>query len=367
MKRTIIFTIVLVIIAALVGGFGYFQFFMKPEMIKGFMAAGAPPPATVSTELAKAEQWVTRIPAIGTLNAVQGVDVAAESGGVVRAIHFESGQDVEKGAKLVSIDDSVERSDLKAGLAQLAASDLDLKRKRELVSSGNISKTAFDTSLAARDTAAAMVERNRAVIAQKEVHAPFSGKLGIRKVDVGQYVSPGTPLVSLQNIDLVYVDFPVPEQNIDRVQPGQDVEVRADAWPGEVFIGKIQSTEAKVNQDTRNILVRAEIPNPERKLVPGMFANVGVLAGAPLDVVTVPRTAITYSLYGDNVYVVKEGVAERRFIRTGTTQGDRVVIIEGLAAGEEIVTAGQLKLMDKAPVTVDNSKPLEAPTERPKQ
>lgn len=367
MKRTIIFTIVLVIIAGLIGGFGYFQFFVKPEMIKGFMAAAAQPPATVTTEVAKVEQWVTRIPAIGTLQAAQGVDVAAESGGVVRAIHFESGQDVEKGAQLIGIDDAVEQSDLKAGLAQLAASDLDLKRKRELVGSGNISKTAYDTSLAARDTAAATVDRSRALIAKKQVLAPFAGRLGIRKVDVGQYVSPGTPLVSLQNFDLVYVDFPVPEQNIDRVQPGQDIEVRVDAWPGQVFAGKIQSADAAVNQETRNILVRAEIPNADHKLVPGMFANVSVVAGAAQDVVTLPRTAVAYSLYGDNIYVVKDGAVERRFVRTGAVEGDRVAITEGLVPGEEVVTSGQLKLMDKAKVAVDNSKALEAPTERPKE
>ncbi len=274
-----------------------------------------------------------RVPAIGTFRAVQGVDVAPQVGGVVRAIQFESSQDVAKGAPLVEIDDSTEQADLKSNLAVLKNADVALERQRTLITGGNTPQANLDTALASRDQAAAAAERTRAIIAQKAVTAPFAGRLGIRRIDLGQYVSPGTSLVTLQQLDPIYVDFSLPEQNLAELKPGQTIEASVDAYPGTTFTGKIKFVDARVSADTRNVLLRGEIANPQRKLLPGMFANVNVLAGTPQDIVTLPRTSITYSLYGDSVYVLtpappKAGEAqaagsdqlyttERRFVRAG--------------------------------------------------
>jgi membrane fusion protein (multidrug efflux system) len=371
MKRTVIFTFVFLLLAASVGGFAYFQFVMKPEMVKGFMMKSPPPTATVAAEPAKTETWTPKIPAIGTFVAVQGIDVAPQVGGIVRALHFDSGQMVEAGALLVELDDFVEQADLKSNIAVLKKSELDLERQRELLVRGNTPQTSFDSALSQRDTAAAAVERTRAVIAQKAIKAPFRGRLGIRKVSLGQYVSPGAALVTLQKLDPIFVDFPTPEQRLDVLKAGQPVEVQVDAFPGETFTGAIASIDAKVNQETRNVLVRAEVANADRRLLPGMFANVDVLAGAPTPVVTLPRTAVIYSLYGDSVYAVKRAsetaTAERRFVRVGETRGDRVAIVEGVAAGDEVVTTGQLKLQPGASIRVDNAAPLQARAERPRE
>jgi membrane fusion protein, multidrug efflux system len=387
MKRTIIFAVVLLLLAALIGGFAYFQFVMKPELIRSAITAAPQPPATISAEPAKTESWTPLLPAIGTFRAIAGIDVAPQIDGVVSAIHFDSGEEIEADTLLLELDDSIEQADLKSGTAQFKKSELDLERQRELLARGNTSKTSYDAALAERDTAAASVDRARAVIAQKKIQAPFAGRLGLRKVDPGQYVSKGTPLVTLQRLDPIFVDFPLPEQALDVLRAGQVMEVRVDAYPEVIFKGKITSIDARVNQETRTVLVRGEIENPDKRLLPGMFANVNVLAGAPREEVTLPRTAVTYSLYGDVVYVVtappgKAGtapavaaagtpgevlIAERRFVRISDTRGDRVAIAEGVQAGEMVVTSGQVKLQPNARVIVDNSQALRAPTELPKE
>lgn len=377
MKRTIVFTVVFLLLAGLVGGFAYFQFVMKPAMIKSAMAKSVAPPVTVSSEVVKTEMWVPKIPAIGTFTAIQGIDVAPQVAGLVRTIHFDSGQQVEAGALLVELDDFVEQADLKSDVALLKKSELSLQRQRELLARGNTPQSNYDSALAERDTAAAALEGTKAKIAQKAIKAPFRGRLGIRKVNLGQYVSAGTALVTLQRLDPIYVDFPVPEQHLDVLKDGQTVEVMVDAFPGEIFKGTIKSIDAKVSQETRNVLVRAEVPNPDRRLVPGMFANVNVLAGAPRAVMTLPRTAVVYSLYGDSVYAVKKAegasgktdglTAERRFVRVGEARGDRVSITEGVRSGDEVVATGQVKLQPNAPIRVDNSTPLQAPAVRPKE
>jgi membrane fusion protein (multidrug efflux system) len=236
------------------------------------------------------------------------------------------------------------------------------------------------------------VKRVEAVIAQKLIMAPFSGRLGIRKVEKGQYVSAGPALTSLQALDPIRVDFPMPEQSIGKLRIGQVVSLTVDAFPGQTFKGEIQSLDARVAQDTRTLLVRGMLPNKERKLLPGMFANVTVHAGEPVDTVTVARTAVTYSLYGDSVYVVKPAppkgepgqgggaqaqeaqkpaeaalIAERRFVKTGQAREDRVAITEGLVAGEDVVTTGQIKLNPGASIRIDNTQPLTRPEDRPKQ
>jgi membrane fusion protein (multidrug efflux system) len=398
------FLITAVIVGLFLGGVGYFNLVFKPKMIGEFMAKMVPPPATVTAEAAKSERWIDRVRAIGTVVAIEGVDVAPQVGGIVTAYYFESGDDVEKGAKLVELDTSVEEADLADHKATLQQANLDLERHSRLVKTSAVSQSTLDATIAKRDSAAAAVQKTEALIAQKNICAPFAGRLGLRRVEKGQYVSPGQALVWLQALDPIWVDFPVPEADIGKFDIGSRIELTADAFPGQTFAGEVEAFDAKLGQETRTLMVRARVPNPDRKLLPGMFANVAVLAGFAKDVVTVPRTAVTYGLYGDSVWVVRTSVpkpaeagtptasaesvgsaiaadkmptaaipaepaltAERRFVRLGASQGDRVAIVEGIKPGDEVVTSGQLKLQPGAAIKVDNSGALKPPAELPKQ
>jgi len=375
------FLIAFIILAVLIGGLAYFQLVFKPKMIKEFLASQTPPPATITAEAAKFEAWVERLPAIGTLIASKGVEIAAQVAGIVTELHFESDQAVPAGANLVQLDISVELADLASAEAILREAELSFKRQSDLLVKSVASEANVDTARAKRDSAAASVTRIKALIAQKTIIAPFAGRLGIRHVELGQYISPGLAMVSLQALDPIWVDFPMPEQNVGKLSVGQTIELTVGAFPGKVFTGTIASLDARVSQETRTLLVRGTLPNPDGTLLPGMFANVAVLVGKPADVVTVPRTAVTFSLYGDSVYVLKplEGqpapekpedtvfAAERRFIKTGQVRQERVVITAGLKAGEQVVTTGQVKLTNGSHVKVDNSQALVPPAERPYQ
>jgi len=384
-RRPVVFLLTLFVLAGVGGGLYYFQYIIKPGIIKGAIASAfAPKPTGVSAEAAKAEKWMPDLPAIGTLRAFQGIDVAPQVAGVIRAIHFKSGEDVAAGAPLLEIDDSVDQADLKNGMAQLKNADVSLDRQQTLVLGGNTAKAQVDTATAARDSAAATVERTRAIIAQKAIVAPFAGRLGISKVDVGQFLSVGTSLVTLQQLDPIYADFQSPEQSLSSLKVGQETALTLDAFPGQTFQGKIHAIDARVSQDTRNVLVRAEFANPDHKLLPGMFANIRVTTGAPVDVVTLPRTAIVYSLYGDNIFVVKPAppkageaqaatadskpdlIVERRFVRLGEARGERVAVEEGVSAGELVVTSGQIKLFPNSMVTIDSAGALPPPAQTPK-
>ncbi len=394
-RRPLVFFIALALLVALTGGLAYFQFVIKPNMVKGFMAAAfAPKPTAVTVEAARVEKWPPELTAIGTLRAFQGVAIAPQAAGVVTAIHFESGDDVDAGALLINIDDSVEQADLANGRAQLTNADQTLARQKMLWVKGNTPQSSVDTAIATRDSAAASVERTQAIIAQKAIKAPFAGRLGLRNVDLGQYVAVGTSLVTLQQLDPIYADFPVPEEALSTLAAGQEVNMTVDAIPGSSFMGKIQAIDARVSAESRNVTARAEFANPDRKLLPGMFANLTVTTGQSAEVLTLPRTAIVYSLYGDNVFVVtpapqggaqpatidKGGaqaaavgkgpatslIVERRFVRVGAVRGERVALVEGVRAGERVVTAGQIKLQANMPVTIDESAALPAPAETPR-
>ncbi|MCL2385793.1 MAG: efflux RND transporter periplasmic adaptor subunit, partial [Alphaproteobacteria bacterium] len=339
----------------------------------------------------KAEVWAPRLPAIGTLRAVQEINVAPQIGGVITAVRVESGQDVEKGAPLFEVDTTVEQVDLKNNLAVLKNAGLVLERQRQLIQSGNTAKANFDAAEAARDQAAAAVERVRAIMAQKTLAAPFAGRVGIRKLDLGEYASPGTSLITLQQLDPIYVDFPVPEKSLGMLKAGQEIEVVFDAYPGQIFRGQVKTIDARVSQESRNVLVRGELGNSKKLLWPGMFANVNVIAGTPQKVVSVPRTAIDYSLYGDSVFVVKRAppsatsrpalssaeaapaqtdtplIVERRAVRVGEVREDKVAIVEGLSPDETVVAEGQLKLQSGARVRIDADAWLDPLLVRPKE
>ena len=369
-----------VLLGAVAGGLGYFQFVFKPQMIKDIISKAPRPMPTVAATDATTREWSPSIPAIGSFRAMLGIDIAPQVGGVIRAIRFQSGQDVAKGDVLVELDDNVEQADLKSNLATQKNADLTLDRQRQLVPGGATTRSSLDQAQSQRDTAAAAVDRSRALIAQKTLIAPFAGRVGLRKIDNGQYVSPGTSIVTLQQLDPILVDFPIPEQYLATASIGQAVEIAVDTWPDVKFNGKIQSIDARVDPATRNVLVRAQVPNLEKRLRPGMFANISLSVGSPRKIIALPRTAIDYSLYGDSVFIARPALAqdtgsaqaaapassgdfviERRSVKLGETRGDMVAIVEGVAAGDKIVTEGQIKLQAGQRVHIDNAGALPAP------
>lgn len=375
--------IVGILLAVFLGGLAYFQIVFKPQMIRGFITKQTPPPVTVTAEIARAEQWIDRLAAIGTLVSIQGVDIASQVPGVITDVSFESGQTVEAGRLLIQLDVAVEEADLKSNRALLREAEIAFERQTDLLRKNVTSEANLDSARAKRDTAQAAVTKTAAVIAQKSLRAPFAGRLGIRRAEKGQYVSPGVALVTLQALDPIRVDFPVPEQALPRLRIGQTIELDVDSHPGVTFKGHVEALDARVQQDTRTLTVRGRLPNPELKLLPGMFANVAVLADKPVDVVTVPRTAVTYSLYGDSVYVIVPALPpqaganqpdkpepfaiERRFVKTGSVQGNRVAIAEGMKPGERIVTSGQIKLNPGSRVLISADNPLAPPAATPRQ
>lgn len=376
------FFVTAILAALFLGALVWFNFIFKPKMIHDILSSQVPPPATITAEPSKKETWVERLPSIGTLISSHGVDIASQVAGIVTGVYAESGAFVQRGGKLVQLDVAVELADLASSKATQQEAEVAFQRQEDLIAKRVTSEANLDTARAKRDTAQAAVKRIEAVIAQKTLDAPFSGRLGIRKVERGQYVSPGMALVTLQQLDPMRVDFPMPEQFVGKLSVGMPVEVTIDAYPNEIFKGAIESLDARVTQESRTLLVRGSLPNPKNKLLPGMFANVIVLAGKPKEVVTVPRTAITYSLYGDTVYVVKSEpgpagpdgkpgqpklTAERRYVKTGEIRGDRVAVLTGLNAGEQVVTTGQIKLAPGGAIRIDDSQPLVSPEVRPKQ
>ena len=377
MRRLFIFSFVFILLAGLAGGLGYFQFIVKPAMIKGFISAAPQPVATVAAVKSQSETWLPRLPSIGTFRATRGIDIAPQIAGVIRALHFESGQNVAAGTLLVELDDNVEQADLNNNQATLKNADLALERQRQLITGGATAKASLDLAQAQRDSAAAAVDRSKALIAQKALVVPFAGRLGLRKIDAGQYVSPGASIATLQQLDPIFVDFPIPEQQLANLAIGQQIEVAVDPYPGKTFRGKIASIDARVSADTRNVLVRGEIENKESQLLPGMFANVGVLAGKSDEVVTLPRTAVSFSLYGDSVFVATPAAppagsaqaatpgdqiftVERRVVKVGDTRDERVAILDGLKPGETVISEGQIKLFPGSRVRIDDKGGLPA-------
>jgi membrane fusion protein (multidrug efflux system) len=375
------FVIIGLIFGILIGGLAFFHFVFLPNMIRQAISGSPQPPETISAEPVRLEHWPPYVQAIGTVTAVNGIDVAAKVAGIVRKFHFESGSEVQAGARLVELDDDAEQADLRNLEASLRNAELELKRQQELASKGYSPRKELETARARRDELVAQIDRVRTTIGDKTIVAPWAGRLGIRKVDVGAYVEAGKPLVWLQTVDPLYVDFTIPEQEYAKVKEGQPIEATFSAYPEEVFKGVVEAIDARVDASTRSFSVRATLPNPQRKIAAGMFANVQVVVGEPQAVLTVPVTAITYSLYGDSVYVVRPKKAqgggsgpsvaepgktgeppleaERRFVKLGELREGRVAVAEGVKEGELVVNAGQLKLRPGSHVRVDNTVQLQ--------
>ncbi|HEX6928413.1 MAG TPA: efflux RND transporter periplasmic adaptor subunit [Gammaproteobacteria bacterium] len=353
-KRMTIAIIALVIVFGGIFGWKAFVGYMTGQYFANFQ----PPPVTVSAAEAEVESWQPRIQAVGSLSAVRGVDVSAEVAGVVEEIFFESGQQVEKGALLVQLDDAAEQAELPGLRARAKQAEKNLERTRQIVSEGLAAEEALDAAQSEYDQAVSTLRAREVTIEKKAIRAPFAGRLGIRQVDVGAYVQAGDPIVTLQSLDPLYINFTLPQQRLGSIEPGQVLEISTEAFSGEGFTGKVTAISPKVDPATRNFAVQGEIDNPEGRLRPGMFVEVEVLAGNPNDFVTVPRTAVAYSLYGDAVFVVTEKddklVAVQRFVETGPVREGDVAVLSGLEPGESVVTAGQLKLQDGATVLIDN-------------
>lgn len=357
--RMIVMALALLVVFGLIFGFiGY-----KRQMINEFLADMSLPPVTVASATVSEDQWASYLKAVGTLKAVNGVDLMSETEGVVRKLHFESGQQVIAGAPLFQLDDRVEKANLKSLQAQLKLAEINYARDKRLLGNRAISKTDFDKVNAQLKDVQAQVERTKVYIAQKLVKAPFDGRLGISEVNLGQYVKKGDHLVTLQALDSLHVDFSVPEQYLPKLTAGQVMQCWIQAYPDKVFNGVISAVNAKVDDNTRNVWVRAVIENQDATLIPGMFANVQITVDEPRTVLTVPETAISYNLFGNVVYQIAqrstdesktELYVEQVFVEVEESR-DKRVAVSGLEAGQEIVAAGQLKLNQGDTVVINNS------------
>jgi membrane fusion protein (multidrug efflux system) len=319
---------------------------------------------TVSTTHAKPTPWQTQLTAVGTLHAIDGADLSSEVAGIVTKIGFAPGQDVKQGTLLVQLRDDSDRATLAANRASAVSALRTYQRYAELIKTDAISQTGYDQALASLFSTKAATESQAATVAKKAIRAPFDGRIGIRQVDVGQFVAAGATVVTLQRLDPIYVDFSIAQQQLPNVRAGDVVQLVSDTFPGRVFAGKVIALDPKVDTSTRTVRVRAEIANPEKLLLPGMFANVTIDIGVPQQPLTLPQTAITYNTYGNVVFVVQTAkddkgkdqlISQQRFVNTGETRGDQVVILGGITARDEVVSAGANKLKNGAPISVNNS------------
>ncbi len=376
-RRMLIMLGVVLLVVLLLAGYKAFSVYQQIQQFS------APKPAiSVSVATAREREWQSRLPAIGTLKALQGVDLSLEIAGTVKALMFESGQKVRVGQPLLQLDSDVEKALLGTAEADLGLAQVEQGRGSKLVGDQAISRGDFDKLVAQLKKASATVAQLNASLAKKRILAPFSGTIGIRQVDVGDYLASGTVIATLQDLSSLYLDFYVPEQALPNLAVGQTALVSVAAYPKQSFEATLSAINPKVDETTRNLLVRATLPNPESKLLPGMFADLQVLLPGPKTQVVLPESAITYTLYGNSVYVVvpkknekgepekdAKGEAqlavERRFVETGERRDGLVIISQGIKAGEQVVSGGQLKLDNGAHVAISADTTLPAEQNSP--
>ncbi len=370
-KRMIL---MLAVTAAVIGGLGFVKF----QQVQEAMAQGAsfqPPPEAVTTIVAKQEQWASSLTAIGTMAAVQGVTVSADLPGTVDRIAFESGKFVNKGDLLVQLDTRQERAQLTTIDSQREFANLNYDRMRGLLDQRVISRAEFDRAVTDQKQSEAQIGEVNATISRKTIRAPFSGVLGIRQVNLGQYLAPGDPIVLVQSLDPIYANFGVPQQDASQVRLGRTVRITAEELSGAGFEGRITAVDPRVDEQTRNLQVQATLRNRGGQLRPGMFVETEVLLGESRSVVTLPSSAINYAPYGDSVFVVTDlkgqngqpyrGVRQQ-LVKVGAARGDQIAILEGINAGDEVVTSGVFKLRNGAAVQVNNKvQPSNSRTPKP--
>lgn len=354
----------MLIIVGIVFGIIFGVYGFKKGAFFWFLKHYTPPPVTISATTAKAVTWQSYLNSVGTLIAINGVEITSEVAGIVKEIHFESGQFVKKGDLLVLLDTRVENAQLKNDQAKLNLTQLNYNRSLTLSKKNAASQSAVDATRAELLEAEAVVESTQAKIQQKTIVAPFDGRIGIRQINIGEYVSAGTGMVSLQSLDPLYVQFNLPEQFLSLLYIGQPIDITVNQRKLHEVKGVISAINSKVDQITRNILVQATIPNQSMELYPGMFAAVRVWLKQEKNVVTLPQTAVSYSLHGDAVYLIKQEKdksgksvlrAYRQYVKVGERRGGDAAILDGVKAGDQVVTSGQLKLQNGTNVLIDNS------------
>jgi len=358
--RLILMLLVVGLLAAALIGFHLFKGSILKKVTKTIQLQQA----TVSTAAASMQPWQQMLTAVGSLRASKGADLSLETGGVIDEIHFDSGREIAAGTVLLRL----RANDDVAKLEQLQASaeldEITYKRDLKQLAAQGVAQSTVDTDAGNLKVARAQVTAQQALMREKTVRAPFAGRLGIRQVDVGQYLAAGTTVVTLQALDQMFLDFYLPQQALGQVSVGQAVSVTVDAYPEKTFAGKVTSMNSKVDSSSRMLQIRASFDNPDGLLLPGMFATANVNSGAEKSLVTIPQTAVAYNPYGSLVYVVHDSKnaqgqtqakVQQQFVTTGATRGDQVSILKGLQAGNVVVTAGQLKLHNDALVQIDNS------------
>ena len=356
--------IVMLLAVGLVAGglFGFQRF--KAGILKNVVASIRSEVPTVATARAATQDWQSRLTATGTARASNGTDISPEIAGIVGQISFESGQIVPAGSVLLRLrpnDDAAKLAQLQAN-ADLAT--VTLQRDQKQLAAHGVAQATVDTDAANVKVTRAQVAAQQAIIDQKIIRAPFAGRLGVRQVDLGQYVGVGAAIVSLQQLNPMFVDFYLPQQAVSQLRQGQPVAITADAWADRVFKGEIVALNAKIDAASRMIQVRASVPNADGALLPGMYTGVSIATAAPRALVTIPAAAVAYNPYGSLVYLVQTGkddkgndrqTVKQQFVITGDARGDQVSIVKGVGANDEVVTAGQLKLHNGAPIKIDNT------------
>ena len=371
-KPIVIIVVAVVLILGAI--FGMQRFF--GGMFKKNMAAAAAAPQTVSTIEAATSEWRPFIQSTGTLRAVRGADLSAQASGVVDEIAFDSGNEVPLGKVLLRLKPNDDYAKLQQLQAAAELADQTYKRDQEQFAAQAISQANIDTDVSTLKSARAQVAAQQALIDEKIVKAPFAGRLGIRQVDIGQYLTSGTTVVTLQALDPILVDFYVPQQALAQMKIGQPVSATVDTYAQEAFSGAIEAINSRVDPSSRNVQVRANLHNPDKRLVPGMFANVRIQYGEKNDQITLPQTVVTYNPFGDTVFVVEKNGADdkgnshltvqQRFVKLGATRGDQVAVLSGIKAGEIVVSAGQMKLRNGVSVAINNDVvPTNSPNPNP--
>jgi membrane fusion protein (multidrug efflux system) len=396
--------IMIVAVLVLIGVIAGIKVLMIMKMLSGMKP---PPPAVVTTAKTSYQEWQPELRAVGTLRAARGADLALEAAGLVGRVNVRSGEDVKSGQLLLELVTTDEVANLHQLEAQAALSQLTYERAKQQIAVHVIAQADYDNAAADLKVKQAAIAQQQAIIAKKQLRAPFAGRTGIVTITPGSYLNSGTVIVTLQELDPVYVDFFVPQKDLAQAQVGRNAALTLDAFPGKSFRGTVNAVNPKVDTDTRNVLVEARVPNPDRVLSPGMFVNVAVDAGSQQRYLTLPQTAIVYNPYGETVYVVRTKgafdadqaaaaanaadpvdkpaapkkaskgpaplspdalVVEQIFVTTGPTRGDQVAILTGLNTGAEVVSSGQIKLKNGAPVRIDNSvRPADNPHPTPQE
>lgn len=342
--------------------FGWYG--VKKVLFIWYMSHYQPPPVTISATKATTKTWFSYLTAVGTLSAVNGVELSSEISGIVKELRFQSGQLIKKGELIVVLDTAIEEANLKSQQAKLQLAKINYNREKTLFNKKVASQANLDSRYAELLQAEAGVEYIQAQIKQKNITAPFDGKLGIRLVNLGQYISPGTPIVTLQTLNPLYVMFNLPEQHLAHLHLNQDVEVSVNFGTDKILHGKLTAINSKVDQITRNLLVQATIPNENLQLYPGMYGLVRIWLQEKKNTIAVPQTAVSYSLSGNYVFLIKEEEGSkkekllkvyRQYVKIGERRMDEVSILDGLKPGDRLVTSGQLKLQNGTSVIIDTN------------